>query len=254
MGLAILLVGPWRSNGRMRFPEALKTRLAGVGIITVVIIALALGAAWMFKSCQPEPGPKIPPATQKSIDSLAATKPTFDSVQHAGQQKVARDTLTAITHKRQATQAEASANFAKITADSLAATAARAKSADSAAAAWKAAYEARTREAESWHVAAIRNDSAYQAERQARITAVNLYVADTSRRVAVEKVNSELQEAIKKLEVPCRVPGTFGKIPCPSRTVTMVLTAVVVEGIHYAVNQQKSQKTVVAVVPQTNER
>jgi cytoskeletal protein RodZ len=210
----------------MGFPETVKARLSGMGLALVGIVAVALGLAWAFRSCQPDPVPKIPAKTQHSIDSLVITKPAFDSSQHAGQQKVARDTLTAITHKSQATQAEARANFAKITADSLAATAARAKTADSAAAAWKEAYDARTREAEAWHVAAVRNDSAYQAEHAARITLGQLYAADTLRRVAIEHVNTQLQDAIKKLEQPCRVPGTFGKVPCPSRTVTMVVTAV----------------------------
>lgn len=210
----------------MRFPEALKTRLAGVGVTLAVIVAVAFGLAYMFRSCQPEPPPKIPPKTQKSIDSLEITKPAFDSAQHAGQQKVARDTTVAIGHKARANEAEASANFTKITADSLAAAATRAKNAEDAAAAWKEAFDARTREAEKWHLAAIRNDSAYKAERDARIAAVNLWVTDTLRRHAAEVVNTELRDAIKKLEQPCRVPGTFGKVPCPSRTVTFVLTAV----------------------------
>jgi hypothetical protein len=213
----------------MRLPQTLitagKARLAGVGLILAVIAAVVLGLAWMFSSCRPEPGPKIPEKVQRTIDSLNQTKPAFDSVQKAGQQEVARDTTKALTHKRQAAQAEASAQFSKITADSLAATAARAKTADSAAAAWKDAYDARTREAEQWHAAAVRNDSAYQAERDARIAAVKLWVADTLRRHTSEQINSDLQDAIKKLEVPCRVPGTFGKVPCPSRTVTFVVTA-----------------------------
>lgn len=200
-----------------------KAKLAGVGAAVAVIIAIALGLAWFFRSCQKEPGPKIPPRTQRSIDSLVITKPVFDSMQHAGQQQVARDTTRAISYRRQAQQAESSANFSKVTADTLAATAERIKAADSAATAWKAAYEARTREAESWHLAAIRNDSAYQAERDARLTLGSLYGADTLRRIATEKVTTELQDAIKHLQQPCRV---IGRIPCPSRTVTFVLTAV----------------------------
>jgi hypothetical protein len=188
----------------MGFSQALKTRLSGMGLALVAIVAVALGLALAFRSCQPVPAPKIPAKTQHSIDSLVITKPTFDSSQHAGQQKVARDTLTAITHKTQATQAEARANFAKITADSLAATAARAKTSDSAATAWKEAYEARTREAEAWRISSVRNDSAFQAEHSARITLGQLYAADTLRRVAIERVNTELQDAIKKLEQPCR--------------------------------------------------
>lgn len=210
----------------MRFSETVatigKAKLAGAGLGIVAVIAAVLGLAWFFGSCQPEPGPKIPVKTQKSIDSMNTTKPAFDSTQRAGQQKVARDTLRATAHKAQATQAEATANFAKITADSLAITAARARSADSAAAAWKDAYDARTREAEAWHVAAVRNDSAYRAERDARLTLMTVYSADTLRRQATERINGELQKAIAKLQQPCRI---VGPIPCPNRTVTMVISA-----------------------------
>lgn len=199
-----------------------KAKLAGVGLALVSIIAVALLLAWLFKSCQREPPPKIPVKTQRTIDSLQNTKTTFDSSQTAGKQKVARDTTRAVTHHAAAVQAEASANFSKLTADSLAVTAAHAKTADSAAAAWKDAYDARTREAEQWHAAAVRNDSAYQAERDARIAAVSLWAADTLRRHVTEQVNLDLRKAIDKLQQPCKI---IGPIPCPSRTVTMVLSA-----------------------------
>lgn len=207
----------------MRFAETVasigKAKLAGAGLGIVAIAAAVLGLAWMFKSCQPEPAPKIPPKTQRAIDSLTMTKPSFDASQVAGRQQVARDTIRASVQKRQASQAEASANFAKLTADSLAQTAAALHSADSAALAWKEAYDARTREAEAWHVASIRNDSAYRAEHDARVAMTALYEADTLRRHAIEAVNLDLQKAIKKLEAPCRI---VGPIPCPNRTVTMV--------------------------------
>lgn len=200
-----------------------KAKLMGLGLAGAFILVLLV--AWALRSCQPTPPPKIPPKVQKSIDSLATTRPSFDSAAVAGRQEVARDTTRATGFKKQGTQAEATANFAKITADSLAASAARTHASDSAAAAWKDAYDARTREAEAWHVAAVRNDSAYQAERDARVRLAGLYAADTLRRIATEKVNGELQDAIKKLQVPCTVPGTFGKVPCPSRTVVMVGSA-----------------------------
>lgn len=207
----------------MRFTEAVTTigraKLAGAGFGIATILAAVLGLAWVMKSCAPEPAPKIPPKTQRAIDSLNMTKPNFDSMQVAGREQVARDTIRATGHKQEATRAEATANFAKLTADSLAETAAKLASSDSAALAWKDAYEARTREADAWHVAAVRNDSAYRAERDARLVLTTIYEADTLRRHAVEAVNVELQKAIGKLQQPCRI---VGPIPCPNRTVTMV--------------------------------
>lgn len=193
------------------------TKLAGLGLSAILIGALVIG--FMVKSCAREPGPKIPPKVQQSIDSLKITKPTFDSVARAGAATVARDTTRAKGYKTQATRTEITARGETVLADSLALVATRARSADSAALSWQSAYEARTREADAWHATAVRNDSAYLAERDARTQLAALYGADTLRRIATETVNTDLQKAIAKLQVPCRI---IGPIPCPSRTATFV--------------------------------
>lgn len=203
------------------FDKMTESKLAGVGVTALAVLAGAICLAWFFRSCQREPPPKIPPATQRSIDSLVITKPVFDSTQVAGRQQVARDTLVAVSHRRRAVQAEASAQVSKATADSLAVAAEKIKQTDSAVTAWKDAYQARTLEAESWRLAAVRNDSAYQSERRARLGLAQLYGADTLRRNAVERVNTELQTAILRLQQPCKV---IGPISCPSRTVTMAVS------------------------------
>lgn len=184
------------------------------------VVAVVLGLAWFFASCRPEPQDKIPPEVARRIDSMDVTRPAFDSTQAAGRSAVARDTVFATVFKVRADTSARVAARARITADSLAEIA-RVK--DSSATAWKAAYEARTEEATEWRATAFRNDSAYRSERSARLGLAALYGADTLRRQATERINADLRRAIDRLEVPCRI---VGPIPCPSRTVTMVLAGV----------------------------
>ncbi len=214
-------------------PSARQQRIAAYVLIAIVALVLLSALAVAFGRCGGEK-PNIPPATQRSNDSLSITKPTFDSSQVAGRQQIARDTSRGVTQRANFVRAATSATASKATADSLAAVARRADSiagaarlADSLANAWRAVAEARAREAEQWHLAATSSDSAYQVERSARIAAVQLWVADTLRRHAVEKVNAELVTAIGNLQQPCKVAGTFGLIPCPSRTVSAIGGAVI---------------------------
>lgn len=201
----------------------IRVRLAGVGLALAAIVGGSFALAYVFKSCQPEPKPKIPVEVQKRIDSLAITKAAFDSGQKAGLGRIVHDTVRAIVYKTRAAESETRAEIANTTADSLAAQAALAKTADSAAVAWKAAYDVRTVEADQWRITAARNDSAYQAERSARVEALQLYDGAVKRLQSTELVNVDLRKAIAKLEQPCRI---LGPIPCPSRTVTLILSTV----------------------------
>jgi PBP1b-binding outer membrane lipoprotein LpoB len=211
-----------------------RGKLLGLTAAGVVILALAI--AFLLKGCGTPDKPKIDTKTQKSIDSLNATKPQFEKTKDSIITVVVHDTIRAAAVDRAANQTVARAQVAEHRADSLAAVA---QQHSDSAILWHNAYDARTVEADTLRKAVAQKDSAFQAERLAFVNLSALYGADTLRRIATEKVNLGLQNDIKKLQQPCTVPGTFGKIPCPSRTVTLVLTAAAVEGIHIAAKSAK---------------
>lgn len=186
-----------------------------IGTVAVVLLAI-----FALRGCHVTPGPKIPEATQHAIDSLAATKPAFQRATDSIIRIVVHDTVRAATVNRAAEQDVRLATQAEQAADSLARVAAA--HSDSAAL-WHSAYLARTQEAEALRRAVAEKDSAFQAERDARRRLMVVYASDTLRRVAIEKVNADLQKAINGLEQPCRIAGP---VPCPSRTVVAVTTAV----------------------------
>jgi hypothetical protein len=221
---------PWR-----------RWAIAASGTAGVVIAVLLL--VWLFKSCQPAPQPKIDPKTQKSIDSLDATKPGFEKTKDSVITIVRHDTIFAKAVNGSAERSKASAAATGRLADSLAAVARLAKTAADSAARWHAAYDERTKERDTLLVTVAKKDSVIRYERDARIGLGILYGADTLRRIAIEKVNEGLKKDINKLQQPCTVPGTFGKVPCPSRTVTMVVSVLGVLGVQEAAKiAQKSTK------------
>lgn len=195
-----------------------RLALGGAGLL-----AAGLGVVLAWQSCRGPDGPKIPPEVSRRIDSMTVTRPVFDSTQAAGRVMVARDTTAALVAHMRAQHSRDSALLVSALADSLAEVAARALSADSAAAAWMLAYEARTEEAKRWRRSSDSLESAYQSERSARLTLSGLYGADTLRRIATERINADLRKAISKLEVPCRI---VGPVPCPNRTVSALLGVV----------------------------
>jgi hypothetical protein len=211
-----------------------RGRVLGLGAAGVVIAALLI--AYLFKGCGGPDQPKIDPKTQKTIDSLDVTKPEFKKQQDSIITVVIHDTVKAAAVDRAADQSRARAQIAEHRADSIAAIAR--EHADSALL-WRQAYDARTTEADTLRKAVAQKDSALKSERSAFANLSILYAKDTTRRLVIEGVNEGLKRDIAKLQQPCTVPGTFGKIPCPSRTVTLLLTTAAIEGIHYA---QKAAK------------
>jgi hypothetical protein len=198
----------------MRFP-AVK-----LGLLGVIIAILALG--YVVKSCQrpSDPSEKIPPATQRTIDSLTRTKPAFDSVADSLRVRIIHDTVQSVQLQEAAARSATRARDAQARADALAEAA---HVAQDSTAAWRRAYEARTAEAVALRET-VRNDSlAIGREVDARRALALAYGADTLRRVAIERVNADLSAVIERLDVPCRI---VGPIPCPSRTTTAVLSAI----------------------------
>lgn len=205
------------------------------------VILLILGGLWLWSRHKGNE-PKIPKETQETIDSLRVTKPAFDHTQDSIRRIVVYDTMQATRAQAAAEKARASAQAQQHRADSLAVVART--SADSATA-WHRAYDARTEEAVNLRTAFAEKDSAYRSERHARQALEVNYGADTTRRIAIEKVNKDLLQAIDRLEQPCRV---LGPIPCPSRTVAAVGTGIL--GLIVG-NQIKHVKVSAATVPST---
>lgn len=222
----------------MRSLENWLFKLSAVAAVILVIV----GGLWLWSRHKGNE-PKIPKETQETIDSLRVTKPVFEHTQDSIRRVVVYDTVQATRAQAAAEKARASAKAQQHRADSLAVVAATA--AVDSARAWHAAYDARTAEAEQLRTAFAEKDSAYRSERHARQALEVSYGADTTRRVAIEKVNKDLLKAIDRLEQPCRV---LGPIPCPTRTVAAVGSGIL--GLIIG-NQVKHVKVSAATVPST---
>lgn len=182
------------------------------------LIAFAAGlaliaSAWLFSTCgrRSDTGEKIPPKTQRALDSLAADAATFHARADSLLRMVGTDTIRLTRTLTRVDTVTRHAEILEGRADSLA-----------RLGAYEAAYRSEHLANDTLHVVI---DSLYAAlgiERATRTRLLTLYAADTLRRVAVERINTELQTAIGRLERPCRI---VGPIPCPSRTVTFVVAA-----------------------------
>lgn len=183
----------------------------GAGIVAVAVVV------W-FTSCRPTPTP-IPPKEQKSIDSLDATKPAFDS-SHTQAAHSVTTIITKIVHDSAALAiVRRDAEESRHLADSLAAAASHA--ADSASA-WHAAYDQRSREAADLRVdrdtlsrdLAAAKDTLIRVGRQLR---------DDSLRIAsITVLNAGLARDLRAADPPCRV---LPFVKCPSRKVVAVMAA-----------------------------
>jgi hypothetical protein len=199
---------------------------------------LAIGAiiVLLFGRCTPTPGPKIDPKTQRSLDSLALTAQQFKMQRDSLLLHIKHDTILSITYQHDAAVANQSAERSRASAvaagkraDALAKEAAAAHTAADSAAKYHAALDERTRERDTLLVAVAAKDSAYKAqvaatakEHSAFVNLSTAYGADTTRRVALERVNAGLVKDIARLQQPCKL---IGLVPCPSRTVTGLISA-----------------------------
>ncbi len=197
-------------------PVAVKWTTAGL----VTIIA-ALAIALVIKSTQGTPEPKIPPALQHELDSLRETKPAFDAHQDSVIRITVRDTTAAKKANARADSSKRSADSLQVIADSLRKVAS--VSADTAD--YRKAIDAQRHVSDSLRVALASKDSAYRVEKANTVRLLFQLDSTSRRNNAIDDANAKLQKRIAELEVPCRI---VGPVPCPSRTVTMVLTTVVV--------------------------
>lgn len=191
----------------------------------LVVIIAALAIALAVKSWDRPDDPKIPPGLQKTIDSLEATRRPSVVTRDSIIRLVVHDTVRAAGSSARGDSAARAAAASQVRADSLAALAR--VSADSATL-WHSAYDAQRQTSDSLRVAVAAKDSAYRAERDARAKLLLVVRAATIRMNAIQDANDRLVKRIGELETPCKI---IGPIRCPSRTMTMLITAATIVGI-----------------------
>lgn len=181
--------------------------------VVAIGLGVLVGSLW-FAFCRPRPNP-IPPKEQTTIDSMAATKPHFDSTRH-GVVDSARKVVTRIVHdSAAAVRARAEADQYRRLADSALAVA-RAQH-DTTSAAFVAAENA-TKEAEQLRAS---NDTLTHrlSESKQTILALTEQVGrDSSRLAASENLDARLARDVKTAG-QCRI---LPFVACPSRKVVAV--------------------------------
>lgn len=156
--------------------------------------------------------PKIDPKLQRSLDSSEATRPDFLRRRDSLARIAVLDTLISVRQSERSDSLARVARRARARADSLARLGTE----------WRAAYEARTEEADSLALALVQKDSAWRSERSSRINFQRLAAEEEARRRSLETLNGGLRRTIASLERPCRL---VGPIPCPNRLTSAVLSA-----------------------------
>ena len=216
----------------------LKLLVRNVALLWLLIVAL-LALLWVVH--RRTPPPLIPPAVQKTLDSLRATKDADDSTITAlrawGDSARARGDSAA----SRARVYEAAAARIGGKADTYATEARKSDPpqspgtehsvahADSVARLWKMAYEERTYERDTL-LKALKEQK--DATLGADVAADKFRVAlgySEDRRLAVEALNTGLADALAKAERGCRVLW----MKCPSREAAAI-TGVIVGGITVA--------------------
>lgn len=163
--------------------------------------------------------PTTTEATQEA-ESLYRQLPTFEARQDSVVQQAVAATAASTRATGRARAAEARSDSIRVVADSLEAEARRS---DSSAIAWRAAHDARKREADSLRVALAHEKAATDSAKRAAALWQMAYLADSTRRLAVERVNYRIRQDIAKMAPPCQI----GPLDCPSRRVAGVLGLII---------------------------
>lgn len=188
------------------FTVSSRQLLAGAAVLLAGLALLSLRCGG------DDEGGKIPPALERTADSLEAGRPAFEERRDSVVRVLVRDTLESRRLARAAQAARDSAEGSRQRADSIASLAASQR--DSAAL-WRQAYEARSEEAGQLRRSLDSAQAAHSAELLARARLEQLWgEAERRRATAEEVVIPGLRQAIARLEKPCRL---LGPIPCPSR-------------------------------------
>lgn len=214
----------------MKIPTVPKvlTNVVFLWIIIGAVIVLGL-----VGTCHRKADSAIPPKVQKELDSLRSTAPRYAHERDSLKALSADATKRADAKVSAAHTTERGGEVEGQRADSSAKMAAQAKTAQDSAAAWRMAYEARTRERDSLVVANAALDSAQRERELARLVIAEALAASEARRERSEKLNADLEAAVKKAAQGCRV---LWVAKCPSRTVVGVVGFVAGAAVGFTMN------------------
>lgn len=165
--------------------------------------------------------------SQQTIDSLAATRPAFDSAQSQSRVDELAHVTAAARMEAAVAKLTKSAAQDRQTADRLAAAA---LTAGTDAAQWRVAYEARTDEAVTLRAALDTANARADAERMARLEADRRAARDSARTVALQNLALGLERDANRA-ANCRIARI---IPCITRTQAFVGGAILGGAATYA--------------------
>jgi hypothetical protein len=188
-----------------------RRRWIFAGLIAVELLGIVV-ALWLRHRIDPLPAP-----VRDAVEAERAARPSIDSQLVAAtlEAQAAQERQDAATQRAEA--AERRARIQSARADSLAREAELATTARDSALYWHLAYSARTEERDTLLVASAAKDSAIAAANaRAFAFARRAAVADSARL----RADSVLDAVVASVTV-CTVPGTFGRVRCPSRTAAL---------------------------------
>ena len=183
-------------------------------------VAVLVGLYFLYEP----PAPSMSPETTQLRDSLATTKPAFDSGLTAfdslSSQLVERDRALAAANRRQ----RRSVDSARTVADSLRAAVTLAVTARDSIDALLLANDARTAEADSLRSMVDTLERRVEVLTLARDTALMTVAELRSRNEAIERLNAGLQRDLVKA-AECTLLSWPVRVRCPSRTQTAIVSA-----------------------------
>ena len=195
---------------------------------TLAVLVVAVVVLWRRGRVDP-----LPPAVRTAVTNEKEDRARIDS-------QLVASTLEAEAAQRRQDAANARARASErraraigLQADSLAREAALARTSRDSALFYRLAYTARTSERDTLLVALAGKDMALaEAERRA----IALTRSDSINRRARQRADSVLDAVVASVTV-CTVPGTFGRIKCPSRRTALavgIVTGLATEEIYRA--------------------
>jgi hypothetical protein len=209
-------VDPGQREAVVDAANRVMTRRLGFLIVAGTLAVLVVAGVVLWRRGRVDP---LPPAVRTAVTNEKADRARVDS-------QLVAATLEAQAAQRRQDAANARAKAAErraraigLQADSLAREAQHASTARDSALFYRLAYTARTSERDTLLVALAGKDTALaEAERRA----VALTRSDSINRQARTRADSVLDAVVASVTV-CTVPGTFGRVRCPSRKVALAV-------------------------------
>jgi hypothetical protein len=196
------------------------TRRTGILAATLGLLVLVGGIVFLWHRGRIDP---LPPSVRQPVEDERMARARVDSqlVAATEEARAAQERQDSATTRAKA--AVRRARLASDRADSLAHEAQRSASARDSAHYYELAYTARTAERDTLLVVIAEQDTALLAAHD-RITAITRAASVANQ--ARQRADSVLDAVVASV-VACTVPGTFGRLRCPSRKTALVVGVVV---------------------------